>query len=164
MSSTLHFFSIPALGGRAEQDALNAFVAQQRVVALDKHWLDAGLDSCWAVCVTVAAGPGPLPATLKLAGSKGGRAEKIDYREVLDPDDFAVFAALRGLRQQLSGQDGVPPYALFTNEQLAVMARQRPTSADALRTIDGVGEARVSKYGAAFLAVVQTSQRPAGNS
>jgi superfamily II DNA helicase RecQ len=151
MSSTLHFFSIPALAPMAAQNALNQFLTQHRVVALEKQWLSAGADSHWAVCVTVALGQDALPSVLKLPSSKGGRVDKVDYREVLNPDDFGVFAVLRALRQSMAAQEGVPPYALFTNEQLAAMARQRPADAAALRSIDGVGEARAGKYGVAFL-------------
>ena len=154
MSSSLHFFAIPALDAQAAQDELNQFLAQHRVVTIEKQWLVAGSDSHWAVCVTVAAGPGPLPAALKLPVSKGGRTDKVDYREVLPPDEFAVFAVLRSLRQTMASQEGVPPYALFTNEQLADMARQRPHSLEALRAINGVGDARAGKYGAAFLNIL----------
>lgn len=73
MSGSLHFFAIPTLDQEAAQ------------VALDRQWLAAGLDSCWVICVIVAAEQGPLPASLKLPGSKGARADKVDYREVLNP-------------------------------------------------------------------------------
>ncbi len=49
----------------------------------------------------------------------------------------------------------MPAYALFTNEQLAAMVRQRVATAAALAEIDGVGAARVAKYGAPFLDVLR---------
>ncbi len=151
MSSSLHFFTIPALNPNAAQVQLNQFLAANRVVAMEKQWLAAGNESLWAICVTVAAGNAALPACLKMPSSKGGRADRVDYREVLNPDDFGIFASLRTLRQTIAAQDGVPPYALFTNEQLACMARDRPVTLEDLRTIEGVGEARTGKYGATFL-------------
>lgn len=154
MSSSLHFFTIPVLDAEAAQDVLNQFLVRHRVVALEKQWLAAGIDSHWAVCVTVAAGQAPLPQALKLPSSKGARVDKVDYREILHPDDFAVFAKLRALRLSMSTLEGVPPYVLFTNEQLAEMARQRPANVEALRRIDGVGELRMGKYGAVFLAAL----------
>ena len=42
-------------------------------------------------------------------------------------------------------------YGVFTNEQLAEMVRQRAGTKAALKGIEGVGEARVEKYGAAVL-------------
>jgi hypothetical protein len=62
MSSELHFFAIHALDGRAAQDELNRFLAQHRVLRVEKPWLAAGLDSHWVVCVGVANGPGAPPA------------------------------------------------------------------------------------------------------
>lgn len=158
----MDFYAIPALARAAAQDGLNQFLTQDRVVAIEKQWLAGGSDAHWAVCVTVASGAGPLPAALKLPSSKGGRSDKADYREVLSPDDFVLFAVLRSTRQTMASQEGVPPYALFTNEQLANIARQRPHRLEALRRIDGIGEARAGKYGPAFLTVVNPPEATAG--
>jgi len=154
MSCELHFFAIPALDSRAAQDALNGFLAQHRVLSVEKQWLEAGVNSHWALCIGVDTGVGPLPDALKVGQGKAGRPGRVDYREVLSPEDFAVFAALRSLRKELSERDGVPPYTLFTNEQLASMARDRPASEQALRAIDGVGEARSRRYAPPFLAAI----------
>ena len=62
---SLHFFSIPALDSRGAQDELNQFCDAHRVVAVDRQFVSQGADSYWAVCVTVAAGHGPLPDALK---------------------------------------------------------------------------------------------------
>lgn len=82
------------------------------------------------------------------------RVGKVDYKEVLNADDFAVFARLRELRKQLAERDGVPPYAVFTNEQLAAIVQGRVASAAALKAIDGVGDARVKKHAAPVLAIM----------
>jgi hypothetical protein len=118
MSTTVHFFTIPALAPLAAEQALNRFLAAHRVVVVEKQWVAAGIDSAWAVCVTVALGQGPLPAELKRPSAKMVRTERVDYREILSPDDFAVFATLRSLRKDLAEQEGVPIYAFsrwFTN-------------------------------------------------
>ncbi len=70
---------------------------------------------------------------------------------MLNEQDFALFAKLRDLRKTLAEQEGVPAYALFTNEQLARMVQQRVTSKAALAEIEGVGASRLEKYGDAFL-------------
>jgi superfamily II DNA helicase RecQ len=57
---------------------------------------------------------------------------------------------LRTLRKTLADQEGVPAYALFTKEQLADMVRRPVLSLEGLAGIDGVGQARVEKYGDAF--------------
>jgi hypothetical protein len=91
----VHFFTIPALAPAAAQQELNQFLSAHRVVVFEKQWISAGTDSAWAICVTVALGQGTLPAELKLPSAKTVRTERLDYREILNPDDFAVFASLR---------------------------------------------------------------------
>ncbi len=55
------------------------------------------------------------------------------------------------MRKELADDHGVPPYALFTNEQLATMVQQRASSKAALQTIPGIGKSRIEKYGDEFL-------------
>ena len=81
-------------------------------------------------------------------------ASKIDYKQVLDPETFAVFSKLREVRKALAEKESLPAYAVFTNEQLAEIAKARCATAGALEKIDGVGPARVAKYGAAILAAM----------
>ena len=144
----LHIFDIPARRGEREQEALNQFCAGHAVVSMERHLVQAGLDSFWAVAVTGrdgATAPAPGQGVPERAGPK------IDYKEVLNATDFTVFSDLRELRKRAAQQEGVAVYAVFTNEQLAAMVTQRVISPVALRAIEGVGEARVTKYGPLFL-------------
>jgi len=54
---------------------------------------------------------------------------------------------------------GVPPYAVFTNEQLAEMVRRPVQTLAGLAGIDGVGAARVEKYGPAVLEILRVAPR-----
>ena len=60
---------------------------------------------------------------------------KVDFRDILTDAEFAVFARLRAARKERADADGIPAYAVFTNEQLAEMVQKRITSATALRDI-----------------------------
>ncbi|QLH37826.1 MAG: HRDC domain-containing protein [Defluviicoccus sp.] len=51
----------------------------------------------------------------------------------------------------------MPIYAVFTNEQLAEIARRRVDTLTALGAIDGIGPARLERYGAAVLSIVETT-------
>lgn len=137
------FFKVSVSEPEPAQDTLNRFCAEQRVVSMDKEFVHDGDCSYWAFCIGYLDGQGGPIAT--------ARKGKIDYREILDEADFALFARLRSLRKTLAEQEGIPAYALFTNEQLAAMVRNRVASKAGLAEIDGVGAARVEKYGAAFL-------------
>lgn len=135
------FFTIPVHDDEAAK-ALDTFLVAHRVAAIDRHFVANGAHSFWAIAVEFVAGePGAL----------GARKGKVDYRELLPEAEFNVYAKLRTLRKQVAEKDGVPPYALFTNEQLAAMVQRRVLSKSALEKIDGIGPARTAKYGDAFL-------------
>lgn len=53
----------------------------------------------------------------------GQKPRRTDYREILSPSEFALFAKLRELRKWLAAQEGVPVYAVLTNEQMAALGR-----------------------------------------
>jgi superfamily II DNA helicase RecQ len=127
---------------------LNAFCAQHRIASVDKQFVAQGTHGCWLFCLTTVEGD----AAERSSGA--ARRGRIDYREVLSETDFAVFADLRDLRKTMAEQEGVPMYALFTNEQLAEMVTRRATTIAALGEIDGVGKARIEKYGKYFVALL----------
>jgi superfamily II DNA helicase RecQ len=80
---------------------------------------------------------------------------RVDYRDVLNENDFAVFAKLRSLRKRIAEQEGVPVYAVFTNEQLAAMVQKKVLTQNAFGTIDGVGKMRLEKYAESFLKILR---------
>lgn len=139
------FFWIPAARPGAAAEALNGFVRSHRVLSVQRELVVDGPNSAWAVLVTYVEGDGRPPSLQR------GR---VDYREVLSEPDFAVYARLRALRKETAEREGVPAYAVFTNEQLADMVRKGARSMADLRAIEGVGESRARKFGAEFLAAL----------
>jgi superfamily II DNA helicase RecQ len=84
----------------------------------------------------------------------------VDYREILNAADFAVFSGLRVWRKAAAEKEGIPVYAVLTNDQLAQLARQRPTSKEALRGIEGIGEAKAARYAEGMLQIIGGSVSP----
>jgi ATP-dependent DNA helicase RecQ len=75
--------------------------------------------------------------------------------------DRALFDSLRGLRTQIARERQVPPYVIFGDATLRDMARQRPTTREALRQISGIGEVRLRDFGDRFLERLVAHARPA---
>ena len=71
-----------------------------------------------------------------------------------DADD-ELLAALKALRSAIATAQGQPAYIVFPDRTLIEMAKERPRGLDELAGIHGVGAAKLQKYGAAFLAVIQ---------
>jgi superfamily II DNA helicase RecQ len=146
------FFTIPARVPEDAQDELNRFMKSHRILAVDRRWVDQGENSFWALCVDYLDSSGSPGA----GGKEGGARNRVDYRETLDPESFAVFARLRELRKQIAQQEAVPIYMVFTNEQLAQMAQTRAATRSDLEKIAGVGDARIEKYAARFLDLIRS--------
>lgn len=139
------FFTIPVKDAESAEQELNRFCAVTRIATVEKEFIANGDKSFWAFCISYLENSGVQAS---------GRKYKVDYREILDDKDFAIFARLRTIRKELAEKEGVPAYAIFTNEQLAAMVTNRVTDTAALRAIPGSSKARLQKYGKSFLEVL----------
>lgn len=147
----LQFFSINALEPHHDQETINDFCLRHRVVSVDKHLVERGGTCHWAICFTyLDASTTPTKPTQAV-----NKRAQIDYRETLSETDFTVFAKLRDLRKAVADADGVPIYAVFTNAQLAEMVTHRTTSLTAMGEINGIGAAKLDKYGKHFVKLLQ---------
>ena len=73
----------------------------------------------------------------------------------LPADAQALFEALREERLRIAKAQGVPPYVIFHDATLRAMALARPAHAHDMLNLPGVGQGKLDRYGADFLAVVQ---------
>ena len=148
VSFQYRFFQIPACGDEFLEGELNAFLGSKPVVDVRQEFVEAESGAKWCFCVRwrdgAVAKDGPKRAKVL-----------VDYKETLSPEDFVTFARLRDIRKELAKTEQVPAYAIFTNEQLAAIAKALPVSANALSKIEGVGDNRVEKYGSQFLKVLK---------
>ncbi len=74
----------------------------------------------------------------------------------------SLFETLRKLRYEISKEESVPAYVIFSDAALRQMETERPMSDTELLAIDGVGKAKLEKYGEAFIKVIQDFQKAKG--
>jgi len=72
----------------------------------------------------------------------------------LDEAGLARFASLKAWRSEVAKAHNLPAYIVFHDATLADMARERPTSLDALAGIGGVGAKKLEAYGREILRVL----------
>ncbi|MBM3505804.1 MAG: DNA helicase RecQ [Alphaproteobacteria bacterium] len=65
-----------------------------------------------------------------------------------------LLAALKTLRLALARERGVPAYAVFSDRSLADMAARRPRTRDEFAAVHGVGQAKLDRFAAPFLAAI----------
>src|ERR1017187_5589979 len=150
----LKLFVLPVKSLAAAEGEMNSFLRAHRVLAVEKEFVADGENSFWTFCVEYLESAAD-------AASWPGKGPKVDYKEVLKPEEFEVFSGLKEWRRAAAGQEGVPVYTVLTNEQLAQMVQKKVSSKAAFKEIEGVGEARVEKYGEAVLKVLVFNPVPA---
>ena len=150
MAIQFKFFIVPVREIEAIETEINRFLRSVRVVHLQREFVAQGDNSFWSLAVEYLT-DGALPGDEK--GSSAKRS-KIDYREVLPPEAFAIFVKLRDWRKQQAAREAVPVYTIFTNEQLAAIAKKKITTKAGLVQIDGIGEARIKKYSDAVIQIM----------
>jgi len=149
-------FVIPILYGDDVTEELNAFIASHRIAHIERKWIDQGTQSAWVFCVEYVLASPTRDGNPRSQLSRN----RIDYKTILSPDEFTIFSLLREVRKELSQQEGVPVFALFSNEQLAQMVQRRCSSKGDLQGIEGIGEAKVEKYSEKLLATLSKFTSP----
>lgn len=149
-------FLVPVHYSDSATTELNAFLASHRVVQIERKWIEQGNESAWAFCIEYIG-----VTTSQEAGFRARlNRNRIDYKAILSPDEFTIFSLLREVRKELSQQEGVPVFALFSNEQLAQMVQRRCISKADLQAIEGIGEGKVEKYSERLLATLSKFSSP----
>jgi ATP-dependent DNA helicase RecQ len=126
------------------------------------------IERCGASCDS-CAGFDPLAAART--------ARRAPQRPVASPTDRAprapaeltadaaeLFDRLKTLRRSLAVARGVPAYVVFSDATLTRIAEERPSSAEALLGISGIGPKKLELYGDALLELVRQGPSSPGAS
>ncbi|MBI5918208.1 MAG: RecQ family ATP-dependent DNA helicase [Nitrosomonadales bacterium] len=71
-----------------------------------------------------------------------------------DAHEEPLWQALKAKRMELAREQGVPPYVIFHDSTLLELLNRRPQSFNEMAQISGIGQAKLVKYGDAFLQVL----------
>lgn len=137
----IKIISVPVLGGEARNQELNTFLRSQKIIQVEQQLVQGAGGAVWSFSIHYTEDHSPLNKA----------REKTDYKEVLDEAAFQRFSALRQIRKQLANEQGLPAYAILTDEQMAEMAKEEILTVAAMQRVKGVGEAKTTKYGASFI-------------
>ena len=109
-------FFISPFGEKSVTDELNAFLRSHRIVNVEKRLIDGERGTGWVFLVEYGTDGGK--------NAQNSQTQRVDYREVLNADEYALFDKLRNVRKEIAEKSGIPVYAVFTNDQLAGMVKK----------------------------------------
>lgn len=133
----IKIFTVPIIGGESLNEELNVFLRSKKILNTESQIVQQDGNSFWTFSLKY------------IEDITIGEREKmkIDYRQVLDEATFQRFSRLREVRKQLAQDDGVPAYAVFTDEELAGIAKLEELILPKMKSIKGIGDKKVEKYG-----------------
>jgi superfamily II DNA helicase RecQ len=138
-------FNIPVTNGESELEEMNKFLRGNKTLHVRQKLLGKGHHAFWSYSVSFLENAQPRKAST-------GKKPRIDYREVLDELTFARFTVLRTRRKQIADSQAVPAYVVFTNEELAEIAKLgEEVTPVQLTKVPGIGIQRAKKFGEAIL-------------
>ena len=89
---------------------------------------------------------------------RGANAKEIYSAVSEDP----LWYLLKAKRTELAREQGVPPYVIFHDSTLLEILNRRPSNIDEMSQISGVGQAKLDRYGDAFLQVLEDAASGVG--
>ena len=140
------------LGG-FDEAPLSEFIRDKEVLAVRDHFFEVAGTPHLTCVVTWKQAP-VASAESETTDSTTGTRQSSKLPS-LDEPQRVLFDTLRDWRKSKAHEDGVPPYVVFTNRQLALLARNRPATPNALATIEGIGPKKIERYGHAVIALVR---------
>jgi superfamily II DNA helicase RecQ len=132
-------FTVPVSDDGTMMEEMNKFLRSHKALSVEQQLVSNKVESQWHFCIKYLAN--------SQADEKPQHATKIDYREVLDEKTFGVFSVLREFRKKIAEEDGLPVYAVFTNEELSLIASMEKITVEAIRKIKGIGEKKSERFG-----------------
>lgn len=126
--------------GSAENsaEALNLFLKTHTITSVEKQFVVDGQESFYLFLIEYHS---------EVVGNGYEKRQKKDWAEELTEKQTAAYIALKEFRNGAAKEQGVPPFALFTNEMAAELTKLQSFSKTALKTIKGFGDAKLKKYG-----------------
>lgn len=142
----LKSFVIPLTDSFEAEEELNRFLRGHRVLQVNRQFSSEG-GGYWAILVEYinnGKNSDELPSPVS-------RSEKRDYSKELSPKEYEEFQRLREIRKEVARQRALPAYAIFTNEELAVLSRQPVLTMELQKGVKGVSNNHLNDFLAYFL-------------
>lgn len=133
-------FYLPAQGEQKLEEELNRFIRSHKVIEVNKQLIE-GSQPGWCFCITYI-----LSGNVSSSGSP-----KVNYESILSKEEFFRFERLREHRKKTAQELNIPAYAVFTNKELADLAKKETITKAELIALPGFGKGRMEKIGTHFL-------------
>ncbi len=138
----IKIFTIPVGDSGAVLDEMNRFLRGNKILEVNEQLISNENGAYWCFCVRYIE---------RTTYSIGEKKKKVDYKQVLDEATFEKFSRLREIRKKVAAEEGLPAFAIFTDEELAGLAKLDVINSKTMLSVKGIGDKKVERYGKCFI-------------
>lgn len=138
----IQLYTIPTIDSKGALEEMNRFLRGHRVLEIRQEFAKDIGGAFWYFSIKYIDG-----MFISSNTTKNVKKQKVDYKEILNKKDFAKFDKLRKCRKEIAQKEAIPAYAIFTDAELAEIAKMPEMLVEKLGNIKGIGMKKVEKYG-----------------
>lgn len=153
----IRIFNVPISLDSPAVEEVNRFLHSSRILDVRKELVNVETVPLWSFCISYIPLQGVIKDELNENKNYNIRnREKVDYKNILSEEEFHRFSVLRSIRKDIATNDAVPAYAVFTDAELAAIAKHESINKSVLLSVSGIGKKKVEKYGEQLCALFST--------
>jgi len=144
----IKLFTIPIGDSGTALEEMNRFLRGNKILEVQNQLISNENGAYWCFCVRYLE-----KAFVSTDEPKG----KVDYKQVLDEATFKKFSKLREIRKKVAADEGLPAFAVFTDEELAGLAKLEAISQKNMLSVKGIGDKKVERFAKHFITELKLS-------
>ena len=122
-----------------DEGVIRQFILNKKVISYKAELFQSGQDIFWTVFLAYDPLVEPTPAA---------RLEDLTESQKL------LFERLKAWRKERAEKDGIPVYIVGTNKEFVEIVKKAPKTLEALKTVRGFGQGKISKYGKEIIQII----------
>jgi superfamily II DNA helicase RecQ len=147
----IKLFTIPVGDGGASLQEMNTFLKAHKILEIQQNLISNDNGGNWCFCVRYVEEDFNVASANK---------PKVDYRQALDEQTFRKFAHLREIRKKVAASEGLSAFIVFTDEELAELAKLEEITIKSMLGIKGIGEKKVERFAHYFIEKLEPDEAP----
>ena len=138
----IKLFTIPIGDSGTALDEMNRFLKINKILEVQNQLISNENGAYWCFCVRYIE---------KAFNATSNNTAKVDYKQVLDESTFIKFSKLREIRKKVAADEGIPAFAVFTDEELAGLAKLNNITPKNMLSVKGIGDKKVERFAKYFI-------------
>jgi len=127
-----------------DDEPLQEFIRDKAVLSIRDHFFINNESPYLAIIVTYK----PCDKyTSDAEPAKKPASKSEPWRKLINENNMPMFNTMRTWRNERAKSEGIAPYIICNNTQLAQIVKQSPQTLAALADIQGFGKTKIQKYG-----------------